>query len=496
MFIEIFYPAELHQNMLAISAVSGEGASLNIENISDLYPGKRFFFDHNVPPGCNYNLTVTQTFTNLVTSNVSSLYAELYRYPIIPHPISECNIKIFLPEGAIPMYPYPSGAVFRNGTLIMRDMNVGAFNVTAMTVNYYGPLLQFEWHFRYVYVDPWRGIKAIDFYKVRNDGPQSVSRLECKVPPLVTQLIAYDAIDAIGGWPEGDHIIIVPRIPLEQNSFYIYYVTYKIPMPSYHFGAYDHYVFAFQANPSYDAVIPTSMTVVSLSASLSPKATYPFSLPARSGLLLGEETLFLFKSDNIPPNHSSQLYFYYTSPVLSLYSPPIAFSVALLVIFTFVMLVAKLRVPAKPVMVEVEEEKYALLENLCDLYEEKHFLILERDELKEKYAARKVRRFEYAKRVGDIENQLSSLEKRISEAKGKLLAMDKHYASDLEDIETAIAQVDQSEAAIEFIKRRYVTGKISKETYEKLVEEQEKKREKAISKTEKKIQELRRRIPL
>ncbi|MEM3464910.1 MAG: hypothetical protein QW566_00415 [Candidatus Jordarchaeales archaeon] len=496
LFIDVFYPAELHKNLLTVSAMSGEGSPLKVEDVSGFYTGKRLFFDHDVPPGYSYNLTVTQKFANLVTLNASSLYADLYRYPIIPHTILNCTIRIFFPENATPQYPYPSGAIFQNGTLVIRDTNIGAFNTTAMTVKYYGPLLRFEWHFRYVRVDPWRGIDVIDFYKVRNDGPQEVSKLECNVPPLVIQLLAYDAIDVIGAWPEGDHIAITPRIPLEQNDHYIYYVKYKIPMPSYHFGAYDHYVFVFPANPSYETVIPTSTTIVSLSASLSPQATYPPSLPASSGLLLGKETFFLFREENIKPNHSSQLYIYYTSPVLSLYSSPVAFSAALLVIFTSLMFAVKLRVPAKPIAVEIEEEKYALLEELCSLYEEKHLLILEKDMLEQKYAARKVKKFEYTKRASDIEKQLSSLERRISETKSDLLAVDKRYAPDFEDLETAIAQVEQSRAAIEFIKRRYATGKISKETYEKLIEEQEKKKEKSISKAEKKIQELRRRILL
>ncbi|MBS7288176.1 MAG: hypothetical protein KIH01_05405, partial [Candidatus Freyarchaeota archaeon] len=253
-FIDIFYPSELHENMLTVSAVSGGGLPLKAEDIYDVYYGKRFYFDHEVPPGLSYNFTVTQTFKNLVTPNESSLYASLYRYPITPHPTSDCTIRIILPPGA----------VLQNGTSVMRDMDVGALNTTTMTVKYYGPLLRFEWHFRYVHVDPWRGIEAVDFYKVRNDGPQEASKLECRVPPLVAQLLAYDAIDVLGAWPEGDHIAVATRIPLRQNDSYIYYVRYRIPMPSYHFGAYDHYVFAFPATPSYDAIIPASVTLVSL----------------------------------------------------------------------------------------------------------------------------------------------------------------------------------------------------------------------------------------
>lgn len=496
-FIDVFYPSELHKNMITVSAVSSEGTPLNMENISDLYYGKRVHFDHEVPPGWSYNFTVTQTFTNLVTPNASSLYATLYRYPVTPHPISNCTIRILFPEGAIPQFPYPSGALLQNGTLIIRDTDIGALNATAMTVKYYGPLLRFEWHFRYVHVDPWRGIEAVDFYRVRNDGPQAVSKLECRAPPLVIQLLAYDAIDVLGAWPEGDHITVTTRIPLKQGDFYIYYVTYRIPMPSYHFGAYDHYVFAFPATPSYDAIIPVSMTLVSLGSSLCPQASLPTSLPARTGSFLGEETIFLFRYDDVPPNSSSPLlYFYYTAPSLSLYSQPVMFSALLLLIFTSTMFAVRLRAPVKPIPVEIEEEKLALLGELCDLYEEKHLLILERDDLEQRYAARKVKKFEYAKRVGDIEKQLTSISKRISEARDRLLAVDKRYAPDLEELETTIAQVDQARAAIEFIRRRYLTGKISKEAYEKLTEEQENKRKKSISKAEKKIQELRRRIPL
>ncbi len=492
---DIFYPSELYQNLLTFSAVSN-GTPLNSENISEAYTGKRVLFNQAVPPGGSYNFTVTQTFINMITPNTSSLNVNLYRYPLIPYPVSYCTVRILFPEGATPQYPYPEGAIYQNGSLFMRDANVGAFNETVMNVKYYGSLLIFEWHFRYIHVDPWRGIEAIDFYKVKNLGPKSVSKLECKVPPFTIQLLAYDTLNVIGAWPEGDHIALTPRTPLKQNESYIYYVTYKIPMPSYHFSAYDHYVFAFPAAQSYDTVIPTSMTIVSLSVSLTPQATYPPSIPAQTGLLLGRETILIFKPESIPPNSSPLILTYYTAPLLSLYIKPLFFTSILLIVLIFLTAAVRLKVPVKPVSVKVKAEKYTFLEELCSLYEEKYLLILERDELYQKYATGKVKKFEYTKRASDIEKQLSQLEKRINEAKDSLLKIDKSYTNDIEELETAIAQIDQARAATEYIKKRYITGKISKETYEKLLTEQEKKREKSISKTEKKIQELRRKIAL
>ncbi|MEM1658426.1 MAG: hypothetical protein QXK94_05260 [Candidatus Jordarchaeales archaeon] len=496
-FIDIFYPPELHQGMISFSAVDNSGVPLEVKDVIDssfaFHYAKRVFFDHNVPPGWSYNFTVTQTFANLVTPNSSSLYATLYRYPVIPHPILNCSIIISFHEGAIPQYPYPSGAVLVNGSLRITDANIGAFNATPMTVKYYGTLIKFEWSLRYVQVDPWRGIEVIDLYMVRNEGPQTALKLECKVPPFVVQLLAYDGIDVIGAWVEGDHIAVFPRIPLEQNDHYIYYVKYRIPMPFYHIKIYDHYVFAFPATPSYDAIIPASLSVIALSGSLSPQALYPPSPPIFTGLLLGRASLFLYKFDDILPNHSFPVYVYYTSSPISLYSEPIFFVAAILLIFTLALFTFRARAPVKPVMVEVREE-YALLGRLCDLYEEKHLLLLERDELEEKRALRKVKKFEYAKRLEDIEKQLSSIDRQIKEEKEKLLSLNKQYAADFEELEMSIAQAEQARATIEFIRKRFAAGRISKEVYEKLVEEQEKKKDKFVSRVEKKIQELRRRM--
>ncbi|MBS7288175.1 MAG: hypothetical protein KIH01_05400, partial [Candidatus Freyarchaeota archaeon] len=183
--------------------------------------------------------------------------------------------------------------------------------------------------------------------------------------------------------------------------------------------------------------------------------------------------MFLFRCDDIPPNSSPILYFYYTAPPLFLYSQPVAFSALLLLIFTSTMFAVRLRVPVRPIPVEFKEERLALLGKLCNLYEEKHLLILERDDLEQRYAARKVKKFEYAKRADDIKKQLATIDRSISEARNRLLAMDKRYAPDLEELETAIAQVGHARVTIEFIRRRYLAGRISKETYEKLTEEQE-----------------------
>lgn len=493
--IDVFYPSNLYTHLLQASARDRSGSTLTIENVSSPYEGKRVVFNYPVPPGGTYVFTLTQTFNGLVHPNGSSLVASMCRYPLIAHPVSNCTILVSLPENATPQYPYPEGATFQNGSLIMNDSNIGPFNNTAMDVNYYGPLVRIEWHFRYVSLDPWRGVEVFDFYRVRNDGPQQVSRLECMVAPVPVQLLAYDALNVIGAWPEGGKIYVYPRFPLKQNYTYAYYVKYLIPMPAYHVGAYGKYLFAFPVTQSYDTVIPATVTVISLSGELTVKAMQPPSPFLQSGTMLNVQTLLFFSTGNVSPGTQRMAYIYYTSPMLALYLRPASFTLIIFSALMAVMIAVRARVKAAPPPAEevkVEVEVSGLLEELCDLYEERHLLILEEDELKRRYSAGKVKKFEFTKRRSDIEKQLKELEKRIGDAKSRLLSIDKRYEPEIDELETAETQVEQAGAALDFVRRRYMTGKIGKEVYEKLKREQEKKRDKAISKVDRKLQDLRR----
>ncbi|MEX2706215.1 MAG: hypothetical protein Q6352_013320, partial [Candidatus Freyrarchaeum guaymaensis] len=112
--------------------------------------------------------------------------------------------------------------------------------------------------------------------------------------------------------------------------------------------------------------------------------------------------------------------------------------------------------------------------------------------LREDALRKKIKKAEYSRRVKAAERELALLNKQIDRKKTELLELNKKFESDIRSLEISEADREQAKLALQHLRRRYLLKRLSKETYLKLREAQEKKLKKAESNIDKKIQDLRR----
>lgn len=120
-----------------------------------------------------------------------------------------------------------------------------------------------------------------------------------------------------------------------------------------------------------------------------------------------------------------------------------------------------------------------ILNDFVETYEEKKKVQSELGQIKRKAVKGKVSRREYKVRKTTLENQLSSIFKRLADARQKIASGGSKYADVIRQLEVAETEVDNLEADIKRIEVRFKSGEISALTYRQLLEEDLKRKDRA-----------------
>lgn len=120
-----------------------------------------------------------------------------------------------------------------------------------------------------------------------------------------------------------------------------------------------------------------------------------------------------------------------------------------------------------------------ILNDFVETYEEKKKVQSELGQIRRKAVKGKVSRREYKVRKTTLENQLSSISKRLADSRQKIASGGAKYADVIRQLEVAETEVDNLEADIKRIEVRFKSGEISALTYRQLLEEDLKRKDRA-----------------
>ena len=138
-------------------------------------------------------------------------------------------------------------------------------------------------------------------------------------------------------------------------------------------------------------------------------------------------------------------------------------------------------VKLKPVLVapavRISSEE---LRRFVETYEEKRRIVSALEALETKVRKGKIPRRRYKIRKRTLESRISGLNKRIAELKERIRGAGARYADAIGQLEVAETELETVEVDIQRIEARYRRGEVSRSAYRKLLEEYNKRREKAL----------------
>ena len=153
--------------------------------------------------------------------------------------------------------------------------------------------------------------------------------------------------------------------------------------------------------------------------------------------------------------------------------------------------VASRVVEEKPIIIQMEQVPKSVLRQYSDLYDEKIALILQIEQLEESRRRKKVPVREYVQRRRRFESQLSDIFKQINETSQDIKNISGRFADIVNRLEILEAERDGARAAAARLRRRYRNRRITREVYDRLRVEEERKVNRTTSRIDGLIFELR-----
>jgi hypothetical protein len=137
--------------------------------------------------------------------------------------------------------------------------------------------------------------------------------------------------------------------------------------------------------------------------------------------------------------------------------------------------------PKAPAPVSAVLVPRKILTDFVETYEERKRVSSDLEQIKRKARKGKISRRRYKVRKTTLENRISALSKRLAELQQKIMSGGAKYADTMRQFEVAETELDNIKADIRRIEIRFKRGEISAQTYRRLLEEDLRRREKAIT---------------
>jgi hypothetical protein len=464
-----------------------------------------------VNEGASCDFTVVFVFSNFISSrratffdpevmeNVTETWFDLNfpLYPSLTKNASVCNVTLILPTGG---HHLPHGLNISQtaySKTSSHDFNQTSTEPHEILSHLASPIQEFAdesvWLTfvppddflvvdvssirRDITLDGWGHIAVSDLYHITNKADEDLSTMKIRLsedvygPPSAWD----DSGDLNVYFKEGDATITL-RNALKKEETAEFTLSYGLSWKNYVSPAnWRNFDLAFTFSKQYNWTIRNLAVTITLPEG----ARFQYSKPVdphgvrKSGL---QQTITL-DFFNVTPFHDLDFVLTYEYVIFWASFYPTLW-VGLLV--TAVCVIAFLwRAAPKPPPVPVIPVSSETLRSFVDTYERKTSAIRELEMLEQQVRKRKIPRRRYKVRKKALEGKLSVLSKDLTDLKEELRKASSRYANMMRQIEVAETELEETEVAIRRIELRYRRREISKGTYHRLLEDYDRRKEKA-----------------
>jgi hypothetical protein len=331
---------------------------------------------------------------------------------------------------------------------------------------------------RDITLDEWGSIFISDFYHLTNKGEWNLTSIKLRLPQYAFDVSLIDEAGQIHENPQLEGNATTTYLnatiffgTIRKNEKTRFTVTYRLPWKEYvtqnTWRDFD-LAFNFFEFEHFDWLIRKLVVTINL-----PEAAD-------------------FQSCSVPPQSVEDSVTFAFHNVTRFYDPDFRLTYEYLIFWasfyptlwmgllaTAVGVIAFLWQAPKPPPVPSIPVSPKALRSFVDTYEQKISAIRELEMLEQQVRKRKISRRRYKVRKKALEGRLSVLSKDLTDLKEEIRKASSRYADIMRQIEVAETELEETEAAIRRIQLRYRRREISKGTYSKLLEEYNRRKERA-----------------
>jgi len=484
--LTVGFPREFADLLKDVSAKDSGGVILrvdrDVDSSSSIY-WLRLIFSKDVKPNEEYRFNLKMLFSGLVSFSDPGFTFKFAPHPTLQSRAEFSNVTIVLPADAQVTVPPNSTFIsekFEGKPVVFNSSRplepladtIFSFNYTSTTQR----IIRCDWAERQITFDPYRGISVADTYRVKNLA-NDVGSIRVLLPQNSTQVMLYDLLGPIREVAaQGNETTVTPRYPkIGKGQTFTFTLRYQIEQKKYakQMEWWGLYNFTMDLAPHSEWIIEKFNVVITLQtgASVEWESREPNATLKQSAL----RTAMVYNfTDLLPEENASVAIRYRYLSFWAAYEP-------LQWVFTLEILVVALAVtfrlrkqPAPSVPIPVER-----IREFVELYDEKTALKLEVERMEEELARGAITKHDYRHRKRNIDLRIDEINKALTTVKTELRSIQARYDDMLRRIEKAEAEVDAARVSQTQVRTQYRTGKITREVYDTLTTDLNKRVDKA-----------------
>ena len=477
------YEASNPDTMLEVELDTGLGC-LGFYGVNVVFPEPSL----DIANGESYNLTVIFVFSNLVSSQTSTLLRLNFpMYPSLTQSASLCNVTVVLPPRAdfVNSTLDQKGLTFNittlEGSQILRHTKSPcedfeyepawvSFNMSAFSFS----IIEVSEAKREITLDQWGSIHVLNSYSITNRG-SDLSNVKFSFLEGAHNLAVRDELGQIEKSVEEETVEVQLRETLQQDETERLFISYDIPWETY---ISQHVGLDYTLVSTFFEQFNWTIRKLTVSITLPKGAEFQNSSPTAPKTIEKDvfQEVVTFSFFNVTPfkDLNFVLSYGYLAFWASFY-PTLWMGVLIIIASTIAFLWRAPKPPAVPIVPVPPED----LRSYVEAYEGKTRILSELESMEGKLRRGKIPRRRYKVRKKMLEGRLSTISRDLSGLQGKIRAAGPKYANIMRQIEVAETTLEGVEKDIRRVEARYRRGEISKGAYGKLLDEYNHRMERA-----------------
>lgn len=482
------FPRRYLEDLKFVKAVGFEGTILTYRLEEDGgYAWITCILERPLKPGETYKLNVTQVFSDRIRFQENRFNFSFFDAPTFRVQVDSYNVTFYFPSDATLLLPenftftetkymgFPAiTALYKPlAPYSSREFSMRYSSVSTELVKVY-------WAKREIALTSTGILEISDSYYVRNNGVL-LSALTIDVAKGAENIIAYDEGGRIWLNPQkGERMTVTPRYgTLKSNETFMFTLKYRVPSTNY----IERTSWWGEYNLNMNIITPQRWIIDRLEVEVTlPRGAEVEHLNREPYRIVNDlyETKVILDYSGVTPLNDLALKIDYRIHPLWISLRHLEWTIIIGASIASLSAMARGRMEKK----EEEEEELVkapkeVLRRFVSLQGEKVTLNMELDEMAKKLVKGGISKKEYKRKLRAVEERLLQIDRSLSGVKNELRSIHTRYSELIDAVEGGEAEITAVRASIRQLYSQYRSGKISKETFNKISAELEKRMSKA-----------------
>lgn len=480
--ISIGFPSSYLTNLKYYTA-NLQGESLTIETkldeVNSIY-WLRFIFPQPLKPKETYNFSSLTVFAGLIHFQRGGYAYSFAEAPALEKQAELCNVTIVFPSDASIFLPENSTfkKVGKEPIINHAFKPLTPYYIKSLSLNFSSvtlELLDIYWSERVISLEGFNKIKVSDTFSIHNPGIL-IAAVKVYLPKEAARIMAYDYAGPL--WSDersGGEAAVAPRFgDIRSNENFTFKLTYELDKKNFikQVDWRGIYIFNFNFSSKQPWLIENLTVKIVL-----PKGCEIQDLNIKPKKIIESnyQKILVYNFNDVTPFHDLKFTLKYKYNGLWASIKPLEWiAIIEAVVFIFAV-IARGKKTISPITAAPVE----IISKFVELYDEKMLHEKELSESEELELKKTLPKKEYKRRRKAVEERLIEINKALTDLKNELKKTSLRYEELIKEVEKAEAEIEAAKASKTHVNLQYRSGKISKETYETIMKDINKRVDKA-----------------